>query len=316
MPTGLRAGGDPIRIEHMFESSGEPVNASALQSWLSRLGEPVDAGDVDSGELIDQIGLLERVKAACAARQARLSVAFDDSQRARQRAAGVPADKVGRGVAEQIALARRESPTHGSRHLGLAKALVNEMPNTMAALSAGQISEWTATVAVRETACLSVEDRQRVDAELADRLPTLSPGKVRDLAWGAACRLDPAAAVKRNAKAVNERRVSVRPAPDTMTYLTALLPVKDGVACYAALKAAAGTAQAVGDPRGRGQVMADTLVDRLTGRSAAQPAPDPTSWAATGEPVEHVQSGRRGKREQRRGRGAAGDHRRHPAGRR
>ena len=86
--------------------------------------------------------------------------------------------------------------------------------------------------------------------------------------------------MKRNAKAVNERRVSVRPAPDTMTYLTALLPVKDGVACYAALKAAAGTAQAVGDPRGRGQVMADTLVDRLTGRTGSQALPDPTSWSA------------------------------------
>ena len=59
-----------------------------------------------------------------------------------------------------------------------------------------EISEWTATVAVRETACLTVDDRAQVDAELADRLPTLTPGRVRDLAWGAACRLDPAAAVR------------------------------------------------------------------------------------------------------------------------
>ena len=47
----------------------------------------------------------------------------------------------------------------------------------MAALAAGQISEWTATVAVRETACLAVEDRARVDAELADRLPDPDPGQ-------------------------------------------------------------------------------------------------------------------------------------------
>jgi hypothetical protein len=269
----------------MFESEQSPVDASALRSLLAQLAGPLDlgedddlAGAVDDAEVIEQIAALERVKNGAAARQARLAVVFDRSQRARQRAAGAAADKVGRGVGEQIALARRESPTHGSRHLGLAKALVNEMPHTMAALSAGLVSEWTATVAVRETAGLAVEDRRRVDTELADRLPTMSPARVRDLAWGAACRLDPAAAVRRNAKAVNERRVSVRPAPDTMTYLTALLPVKDGVACYAALNAAAGSAQAAGDPRGRGQVMADTLVDRLTGRAGGQPQPDPASW--------------------------------------
>ncbi|GGR72603.1 hypothetical protein J2S40_002725 [Nocardioides luteus] len=51
-----------------------------------------------------------------------------------------------------------------------------------------------------------------------------------------------------------------------MTWLGALLPVKDGVAVFAALDQAAKTAQAAGDQRTRGQVMADTLVDRLTGR--------------------------------------------------
>ena len=89
---------------------------------------------------------------------------------------------------------------------------------------------------------------------------------MRGAAWAAACRLDPAAAVKRNAKAVNERHVSVRPAPEGMTYLTALLPLKEGVACYATLHRAAGAAATAGDSRGRGQVMADTLVERLTCR--------------------------------------------------
>jgi hypothetical protein len=42
------------------------------------------------------------------------------------------------------------------------------------------------------------------------------------------------------------------------------LPVKQGVACYAALAGAATAANLAGDPRGRGQVMADTLVERLT----------------------------------------------------
>jgi hypothetical protein len=260
----------------MFDSMTSPLTARALRLGLTRLAGPLGLssddvidGALDDAEAIEQIAALEELKNACAARQARLTVAFDRSQRARQRARGVPATQLGKGVADQVALARRESPHAGSRHLGLASALVNEMPHTLDALTTGQVTEWTATQAVRETACLTVEDRAEVDALLADRLPAMSAREVRDAAWGAACRLDPASAVRRRAKAVNDRFVSVRPAPDTMTYLSALLPVKDGVACYAALKAAASSAQASGDPRGRGQVMADTLVERLTGTTAS-----------------------------------------------
>jgi hypothetical protein len=50
-----------------------------------------------------------------------------------------------------------------------------------------------------------------------------------------------------------------------MTYLTALLPVAQGVAAYTALTKDADTARAAGDERSRGQVMADTLVERVTG---------------------------------------------------
>lgn len=76
--------------------------------------------------------------------------------------------------------------------------------------------------------------------------------------------------VERAAKAASERTVTIRPAPDTMTYLTALLPVAQGVSVYAALRRQADTTV---DSRSRGQVMADTLVERFTGRSAATPAP-------------------------------------------
>ena len=47
--------------------------------------------------------------------------------------------------------------------------------------------------------------------------------------------------------------------------LTALLPVAQGVAVYKALSGHADTLRAAGDPRGRGQLMADALVERTTG---------------------------------------------------
>lgn len=232
--------------------------------------------DFGSGEgessLIDGIAALERLKAAAAARQARLAVALDTARRQSEAAAGVPSPRRGRGVAAEIALARRDSPVRGGRHLGLAKALVHEMPHTLAALESGALSEWRATILVRESACLDREDRAVLDAELcsdASRLDGVGDAALAAAAKAIAYRLDPHAVVDRAAKAQSDRTVTIRPAPDTMTYLTALLPVAQGVSVYAALKRQADVCV---DGRSRGQVMADTLVERVTGRSADQPA--------------------------------------------
>src|SRR6478752_84578 len=162
--------------------------------------------------LIDETRELEDLKSALAARQARHAVAFDLSQRREQSLAGVPAEQLGAGVGAQIALARCESPARGGRLLGLAKALVAEMPHTLAALETGQLNEWRATLLVRETACLPAADRAAVDEELAPDAGTFR---------GAGDRAITAAA--RAAHAETERHVSLRPAPDTMCYLTALL---------------------------------------------------------------------------------------------
>ncbi|WP_159705200.1 HNH endonuclease signature motif containing protein [Arthrobacter sp. 18067] len=225
------------------------------------------AGTV-SGDLIEQLRALEEMKSAITALQARVAVAFDLALRQEQAEAGVPASERGQGVGAQVALARRESPNRGSRLLGLAKALVIEMPRTLAALQSGQLNEWRATLLVKETACLSVEDRTAVDEELAPDTGTFA-GKgdkaIVAAAKAAAYRRDPRSVAGRASRAAAERTVSLRPAPDTMTYLTALLPVAQGVAVYAALTRAADSARSSGDGRNRGQAMADTLVERITG---------------------------------------------------
>src|SRR4051794_15522595 len=95
-----------------------------LREVLHRL--PLLDTVVDDSERIDQIGLLESIKAAAAAAQARVTIRFAESQREAQALAGLPARDRGRGVAAQVALARRDSPARGSRHLGLAEALVRE----------------------------------------------------------------------------------------------------------------------------------------------------------------------------------------------
>ncbi|MFJ4286321.1 HNH endonuclease [Paenarthrobacter nicotinovorans] len=227
-----------------------------------------------SADLIEQLRVLEEMKSAICGLQARVAVAFDLAQRAEQAETGIPASERGKGVGAQVALARRESPNRGSRLLGLAKALVMEMPRTLAALNSGQLNEWGATLLVKETACLSLEDRAAVDEELAPDNGTFE-GKgdkaVIAAAKAAAYRRDPRSVVGRASRAASERTVSLRPAPDTMTYLTALLPVAQGVAVYAALNRAADSARSTGTVESggvvptRGQIMADTLVERVTG---------------------------------------------------
>lgn len=237
------------------------VDASAVRGWIAALAAPFE-GLGDAGR-VDLIRALEDVKSAASAAQARVSVDLDASQRAAQQAAGVPSALLGRGVGAQVALARRESPHAGGRYLGLAKALVAEMPHTLAALESGALSEWRATLLVRESACLSPEDRAAFDAEVAGDPRRLNGVGTRALVGRARAitqRLDVASLVARARRAEAERCVTLRPAPDTMTYLSALLPVAQGVAVYAALARAADTARATGDSRSRGQVMADELV--------------------------------------------------------
>ncbi|GAA1352804.1 hypothetical protein GCM10009636_15680 [Arthrobacter koreensis] len=227
-------------------------------------------------QLVDLLRVLEELKSSAAAVQACAAAVLDASQRRVQSRAGVPAAHLGRGVGAQIALARRDSPHRGSRHLGLGKALVHEMPHTLAALASGVLSEWRATLLVRETACLDLEDRHRVDELICkdpDSLDGVGDRKLIARIRSITQAIDPASQVRRNAKAVSDRYVSCRPAPDTMCFVTGLLPVAQGVAVYAALSRAADSLRASGDARGRGQIMADTLVERVTGQAAADRVP-------------------------------------------
>ncbi|MFF2244448.1 HNH endonuclease [Arthrobacter sp. NPDC058130] len=222
----------------------------------------------DAAWIIDRIRVLEDVKSAAAAEQARLAVEFDLLQRRAQADAGMPAKDLGAGIGAQIALARRESPAKGGRLLGLAKALVTEMPHALTALETGMLNEWRATLLVRETAGLAAADRAAVDEQLAADTGTFDGVGDRSLvatARAAAYRLDPRTVTQRAAHAATDRHVSLRPAPDTMCRLSALLPVAQGVAVYTALARLADTLRNAGDPRGRGQLMADDLVERATG---------------------------------------------------
>ena len=261
------------------------LGAATLAEWRESMSDAIgDDSGLEAAELVDSIRKLEELVCAATAAQAKLSAELDARQRADHSAAAIPASRQGRGVAAQVALARRESHHRGQRHLGLARIVSEELPHTWAAWRHGRITEWTATLIARETACLSREDRATVDALVAgdaDRLEAMGLREVVSTCQKESARLDAASVVARRRRAERDRHVTLRPAPDAMTWLTALLPVADGVAVHAALVRAAETARATGDERTKGQVMADSLVSAVVtsaqarDRAATQWSPAP-----------------------------------------
>jgi hypothetical protein len=245
-----------------------PVDLRAMREGLAAMILPAAT---DTAECIDLLAQLEALKNTAAAAQARLAVAVDEATKAAEAEQGVRAERRGRGVPNQVGPAMQQSPHAGAAFLGTARVWITQMPHTFDALLIGMLSQWRATLLVRETSHLSVEDRARIDEEIcgpAHRAALLRMGtrrliaRIKELAG----QLDVHACVRRNAKAVGQRCVSVRPAPDLMVYLTALVPMQQGIQAYAQLKAHAAAAKAGGDGRGAGQIMADTLIERVTGR--------------------------------------------------
>ncbi|WP_328856974.1 13E12 repeat family protein [Williamsia herbipolensis] len=256
----------------MSDGDGEATTA-ALQSFLSSLSDLPAAGD--ETESIDRIAVLEAIKAGCAAAQAVETMRLEELRREAESAAGVPVARQGRGLAAEVALARKASGSAGGRHLGFARALMREMPHTRAALASGALTEWRATILVRETAHLTPHDRAEIDRRLCADVSALEgvgdralDAEVKRLAY----ELDPQAVVDRHAQAAKDRRVSTRPAPDGMVRLSALLPLVSGISVYAALKRHA-DATVGADDRTHAQVMADALVERVTGAATVDALP-------------------------------------------
>ncbi|NNM46613.1 HNH endonuclease [Knoellia koreensis] len=254
-----------------------------VQDLLRALAR-VDGAGMDDAARVDLITAMEQLKGAAAAAQARVTVAFADSQLAdtadgtlRERA------QARRSVHAQVALARRVSPSLGDRYVGAARALVAEMPATMTLLTAGTIGEDAAVELVTATAATTVEVRRETDRRLAGPggpAGQVSPRRLGQLGRAVVAELDAAGVVARNERAVASRRVTCRPAPDGMAYLTVLGPMHETVGAFAALKKHAATVMAGRDPAGElpqgrhdGAIMADTALRQLSGRRLGQVQP-------------------------------------------
>ena len=121
---------ESLLFEHLFDrwgmASGTALSAQQIADLRAALvsgGLPDDPAELDS--LISEIELLKSTGSAV---QAEATVAYDAARRSAEAAQGVSARRQGRGVAAEIALARKESPHRGQVLLGFAKTAVGELP--------------------------------------------------------------------------------------------------------------------------------------------------------------------------------------------
>ncbi|WP_277452002.1 HNH endonuclease signature motif containing protein [Janibacter sp. DB-40] len=281
-------------IEQTATAVPEIEGAATLPDQLDDVLGALSAAAIDGlseADLLDVITTLEATKGAAAALQARATARFvEDRDHLAQEA--VVREEISRRDAScrrsatraEVALARRCSPWQADRHVGAAKTLVHDLPMTMSALSVGEISESRALIVARETACLSRAHRIEADRRLAGDLSTSGDRALTAAAQRVCIDLDQEAIVERRRRAAGSRHVGVRPAPDGMARLSILGPLADVVGAYAALTAAEQARYvATGDPevdaaravdeRGRGAWLADTALERLSGRDEGQVQP-------------------------------------------
>ncbi|MDT7746108.1 MAG: hypothetical protein QOE59_5186, partial [Actinomycetota bacterium] len=202
--------------------AGDAV-AAQLTAILARLGEladaPLDDCEVAGAARVDRIAVLEQMRAALAAAQHTEMVAFArtrvDEQAELVTAGRLDPEKLGRGIADEIALAAHVSPWQGSKRLTIASALAGDLPETRELLAAGRISERLAETVVAQTTHLDAEQRRLVDKALAGAgLETLGFRQAEAAVKKVAYETDKAGYTNRSRKARQDRRVTLRPAPD------------------------------------------------------------------------------------------------------
>ncbi|MCL2595767.1 MAG: DUF222 domain-containing protein [Promicromonosporaceae bacterium] len=243
-------------LDQQMEHPGEPVLSAQtlgdLRHQLLTSAFPATSEDIPA-----TLRMLQELESAITATKAELLTGSIDSREA--------------------ALALRCSPNAIKRIINAGEVLRDVLPHTQAALREGRLTEQRAQIIITETACLKTSLRQRAD-ELLCADPATVEGlgikRLTALVRGVVIRLDQAAVVERNRAAAASRHVCLRPLPDGMSRLSATLPMKTGISVLAELTREAASRIGVdAETRGKGELMADLLVERVVGHPNANNVP-------------------------------------------
>jgi hypothetical protein len=163
----------------------------------------------------------------------------------------------------EINLVLNASGRHADNRIGEACGLAADLPRTLAAVCAGELTQYRAIVVLNQTDGLSGGERAGAEAEALGVAAGLTPARLREKLQRIVARINPDAVVKRRKAEAKKRNVAVYPAPDGMATLVAYLAAEDAHAIFGVIDTVARGAETPGDERTIDERRVDALVDLL-----------------------------------------------------
>lgn len=168
-----------------------------------------------------------------------------------------------RELVSELACALRVPQRSMETLLAESKALVDELPGTLAALCGGDISYRHAKAMIDHAGSLPAESRKEFEESLLPQATRLTVSKFDGTARKARERTHPETIRARHEKCAGDRLVQLVPARDGMAWLNAYLPTGTAHAVFNRVSDLASSLQRPDEPRTPAQLRADVLSELL-----------------------------------------------------
>ncbi|WP_167738513.1 HNH endonuclease signature motif containing protein [Cryobacterium psychrotolerans] len=253
--------------------AGPGTNPGAGPGVATDQGQPLTAAAVhleELGALIDAVTAIDRAMAVQAAARV---VAIDAARVCSERELGGSAFSPAltrRSLVAELACALRIPESTALGLLESSRALVHDLPDTLAALAAGRIGYRQAIILVNETTGLPAEVAAQLEQEALPSAGRLTASQFERKTRKLRERIHPESITARHVRSVADRSLRFDPARDGMGWLSAYLPASDALGVYGQVTDRAIALQGPDEPRTLTQLRADVFRDLLLQTGCAE----------------------------------------------
>jgi hypothetical protein len=167
--------------------------------------------------------------------------------------------------ADLLACELQVTLSRAGNDIDLAHALTHRLPNTLAALAAGELDRWRAEQIQRATTVLTDELALKVDALLFPKALELNPDQLARFVRRLVLQIDPNGAEERRRRRREERRIHLSHEEDGVSWLQTLHASEDAVAMFQHIDTLARDLNTADEPRTIDQLRADVHRDLVLG---------------------------------------------------
>ncbi|MDQ1589344.1 MAG: hypothetical protein QOJ77_2509, partial [Microbacteriaceae bacterium] len=190
-----------------------------------------------------------------------------------------------RALRAELASALRIPERTAEAQLAVSESLVNDLPDTLAALVAGEISYRHAQIMVDHTRALDTAALRALEAGALPFARNLTASKFERKIRSLRERANPETIRERHVRAVTDREIVFDPGQDGMAWLSAYLPAAEALGAYNRVSELAATLQCPGEERTLTQLRADVFRDLLIDGEAGDQASGVTAKVFVTVPV-------------------------------